>query len=777
MAIPFLNLVKKAKEKFDARKRPPTIAPLPSVEDKPQADKLAKRVTPYAVRTMTPEPSGPALAAASTIAGRRISVSRATMGAQADLGPSVAVSVEPRGERTVSLALSDVIAAMPPGYLKTNETFDTSRRVTVKAVDVEKGLASGRPRIPLTLIYQQIPEIFEHTVVPTDSATVVLPVQKVVDELSQLRVREDQTTETITKQVETPFLKLMMEESAKFGTSVAPFETTELSLPVEATPPSGLATETARIEPMQPRPVAVPPAAPAALKPAVPPPVSPAVAPVQPAPTVPLTPPATIPAPRIAVEPSRESSTPPRVPLVSETSQPEKSTTLPIGTGGPAFPRVPASSGSPVPPAAAKAIDPAAPAAQPSIKPPAVPPAVTPAAMAPSSVLPPPAGPTRIPFQLPEDAPPQAAAEQSKAHPLVPARVHLSAPGPVATMPAPLAPASPTPMGQTGVTLPLRPILQSLPPMQLAGDIESVPADAKISFPMRAIAPQLATGKVAIPPKDFHAALPEQYRGLFLPDAVEAPVQLSLPDVLANLPGDSLRMRDDQEVFTQDEIFETPFLAKAKEDAERFTRTSRATSPALSQPIAELPKQPRAKPELRAEVPKETTPRAEPAAVEAARVQTPPSVEHANISTVPSKPAPAPDTKPADEAPKFDAKAAVAQACALAGVSSCSVIFADGLTIAGNIPGEMHMEGLSAVAPTMLKKLEKHMRETQLGPLTCMTVHGEKSPVTFFGAGNLCLTAVHNPTELSAESRRELSRITQELSRTYPQLETAHVNH
>jgi predicted regulator of Ras-like GTPase activity (Roadblock/LC7/MglB family) len=144
---------------------------------------------------------------------------------------------------------------------------------------------------------------------------------------------------------------------------------------------------------------------------------------------------------------------------------------------------------------------------------------------------------------------------------------------------------------------------------------------------------------------------------------------------------------------------------------------------------------------------------------------------------MPTTAAPAPAAKPAEEARKFDAKAAIAQACALAGVSSCSVIFTDGLIIAGNIPDDMHMEGLSAVAPTMLKKLEKHMCETQLGPLACMTVHGEKSPVTFFSAGNLCLTAVHNGTELSAESRRELSRITQELSRTYPQLETAHVNH
>jgi predicted regulator of Ras-like GTPase activity (Roadblock/LC7/MglB family) len=133
--------------------------------------------------------------------------------------------------------------------------------------------------------------------------------------------------------------------------------------------------------------------------------------------------------------------------------------------------------------------------------------------------------------------------------------------------------------------------------------------------------------------------------------------------------------------------------------------------------------------------------------------------------------------RPAEGAPKFDAKAAIALACALPGVTSCSVIFTDGLIIAGNIPDDLHMEGLSAVAPTMLQKLQKHMCETQLGPLSSMTVHGEKSPVTFFGAGDLCLTAVHNGVELSAESRRELGRITQELSRTYPKVDTPHVDH
>src|SRR5207245_5084170 len=114
---------------------------------------------------------------------------------------------------------------------------------------------------------------------------------------------------------------------------------------------------------------------------------------------------------------------------------------------------------------------------------------------------------------------------------------------------------------------------------------------------------------------------------------------------------------------------------------------------------------------------------------------------------------------PTEAAPKFDPKAAIAQACAVAGVDSCSVIFADGLILAGNIPDEMHIEGLSAVAPTMLKKLQQHMCETQLGPLTCITVHGGKSPVTFFSGGDLCLFAVDIGAEVRAESRCWFCRI------------------
>src|SRR5205807_4382303 len=283
MTIPFLDLVRKAKEKFEAKRRPAGLAPLPSVQDKPESDKLAKRVMPYAVRTMTPEPSMPALAA-SAIATRRISVTRPSAGAPPDLGPRVGVSVVPRGERTLSLALSDVIAEMPNGYLKPHESFDTTRRVTLKAAEVEKGMAAGRPSISIAAIYQQAPEIFLHTVQPSDTTGVVLPAQKIIDELLHLRVRDDQTAEPIVAQVETPFLKLMVEESEKFGTTVAPFTTTELTLPIEPSASAPAATQSApATAPIQPPPAVKPPVAPATSR--------------------------TIPPPRVGTIPSQDGST------------------------------------------------------------------------------------------------------------------------------------------------------------------------------------------------------------------------------------------------------------------------------------------------------------------------------------------------------------------------------------------------------------------------------------------------------------------------------------
>ena len=755
ISVPDLfDLFEKVKARFMSPKRSNSPPPLPAPLDKPESDKLSKTVLPNAVRTIAPDATG---SAAPT--GNRSHM--VAMGAPAkrphDLPPAVALALEPRVERVLSLALADILDRVPEGYLKPRESFDATQRLLLKAAEVEKGMAIGKPRVSVATLYQQMPEIFMHSVPASDAAMVVLPFEKVMDELSNLRVRQDQTQEQITAEYETPFLQVTVEESKRFGTKLEPVQVTEFprvrigmepataeaiaAAEPEATAqekftPSHFGTTTLR-EPRRTKRSA-PPAEP------------------QFAPDLKKSEAAE---PAAKSEPARREQSPECIPFSLNPATPKQRApvqrapeeSLQNGTGEPAFPRVPASSGPPVPPFS-------------------------------------PAPPTRIPFKLklPEPKPeltPKPAETSDKLQE---------------------APAA-TPIPTVGsdelvVTLPLGPILGSLPPIQLAGDVSAVPAETKVSFRFGLIAPQLASGRIVVQPKDFHAALPVEYRNLFLPDAIETPVPLSLPDVLANLPGDALRMRDDQEVVTQDEIFETPFSTKAAEDARRFTSGSDA-GPASDAGLAakrELGAKTElgTKTELGAKADLGVAPGAEMAAIapaallarEIARrtVEKPqatgepaelPKVDQPKIEPAQTQISTPVEAPPLAAVPRSDAKDAVARASALPGIRSCDVIFADGLSIAGNIPAEMHIDGLSAMAPTLLKKLEKHMLETQLGALTCLTVYGEKAPVTFFASGNVCLTAVHNAAELTAETRRELATITKELSRTYAQPGTTHVDH
>jgi hypothetical protein len=127
---------------------------------------------------------------------------------------------------------------------------------------------------------------------------------------------------------------------------------------------------------------------------------------------------------------------------------------------------------------------------------------------------------------------------------------------------------------------------------------------------------------------------------------------------------------------------------------------------------------------------------------------------------------------------KLDAKSVIGRACALPGVAACAIAFADdGLTLAGSLPAELAADGLCAMAPSLLQKIDNHMRGTKLGLFTAMTLHCAQWPLTFFIHGNICLTALHAGGELASETRAELARITQELSRTYPQPGPSHVDH
>jgi len=301
---------------------------------------------------------------------------------------------------------------------------------------------------------------------------------------------------------------------------------------------------------------------------------------------------------------------------------------------------------------------------------------------------------------------------------------------------APVA-SAPESKPEVQITLPLKPILQGLAPFQLSGDPGSVPAEAQIDLPFSVIEPQLAAGRITITPEIFAAGLPSEYRNL-LKAGEAAEVTLPLQEVLKNLPKASLRMRDDQEEQEAGANFATPFSAKAEEDAKRFN----IAGPAVVTPIAA------------------------PIAAPAAPVKAP-SAD------------PAPGRKPFDPLPrnplqvaldtdeKLDAKAVVAHVNELAGVKACAFMFGDGLSLAGSLPAEYETDGLCAMAPSLMQRIENHMVETKLGALRGMTLSCVKGAVTFFMHENLCLAALHSGGELTPEVREKLSRIVHELSRKY----------
>ncbi|MDQ6809637.1 MAG: roadblock/LC7 domain-containing protein [Verrucomicrobiota bacterium] len=172
--------------------------------------------------------------------------------------PAVALALEPRVERVISLELADVVAQIPDGYIQPIDTLKGADRILVKAAEVEKGMANGRPTVSLATIHQQVPHIFLREVAAGDTTQIALPFGKVLDEFTKLQVRSDQVRPGAVPQVETPFLKVTMEDNERFGTTTEILETGDFP-PVRVQPPTALSFADAEPEPV----IAPPPLAPA----------------------------------------------------------------------------------------------------------------------------------------------------------------------------------------------------------------------------------------------------------------------------------------------------------------------------------------------------------------------------------------------------------------------------------------------------------------------------------------------------------------------------------
>ena len=256
MTIPFLKYFKKVKAQALPKTAPAAeTTPVVPIE-KPSSDRFSKTVMPNATRTLPPQDpfemaarssalgnpvQGPGQTASASFGPRTVAFGATPPSAtrSRDLPPAVALALEPRVERVISLTLADIVTQMPPDYIKPVESIDGSRRILLKASEVEKGMANGKPAVSLATIYQQVPEIFLRSIAPADTSQVHLPFQKVLDQFSSLQVRSDQERYQSVPQVETPFLKVTLEDNSTFGT------TTETAVEIGDLPPVRIEPPTA----------------------------------------------------------------------------------------------------------------------------------------------------------------------------------------------------------------------------------------------------------------------------------------------------------------------------------------------------------------------------------------------------------------------------------------------------------------------------------------------------------------------------------------------------
>src|ERR1051325_3925703 len=264
MTIPFLSYFKRGKDSAAVKEKAaaPAKTVMPPLE-KPSSERFSKTVMPNATRTLPPQDPFEMAARSTALGGQMPAVATATasspgrtisfspssqaIAAQHDLPPAVALALEPQVERVISLELGDVLTEMPTGYVKPLESIDTSRRVLLKASEVERGMATGKPTVSLATVYQQVPEIFIRRIAESDTAQLNLPFQKVLNGFASMHVRADQERANAVPQVETPILRVTLEDNQKFGTTTEPLETTEMP-PVRIEPPTAEAFAAAEPE-------------------------------------------------------------------------------------------------------------------------------------------------------------------------------------------------------------------------------------------------------------------------------------------------------------------------------------------------------------------------------------------------------------------------------------------------------------------------------------------------------------------------------------------------
>ena len=503
---------------------------------------------------------------------------------------------------TVSLEVGDFLDRLPPSFVQAG-AVDRRRRVDFRASELYSDMTKGRASVPASVIYQKCPELFSRPVTDEEDTEIALPLQKLVEQMSQaFQTRADQMAEENVGEIETPFLQVAMEDSARLpkaaGTTAGALRPAQ-SLAPAASPlnePPHRPHRTGQISTISPLKTAPEPAPMQAA------PTAQTAAPINAA----KRPPSTV---RASVAGGKIRLSGPSMP----------SRMVPVAVPPPAVPAAEAPAVE-LPPSASQRILPplqvpngqaASPSLQVSKK--------TARIQIPPISLRGPGAPTRpsAPAAVPVQSSPVPVRPGPSAEPAAPPITFHSAPPPgtrkmphtfapppvrsavpplsFASAPAPAAPPAPA-ADDRKIHLSLAAILRGLPLSALTVEPNTVPDDVRVTLPFALVEPQLAQGRVVIPQATFAGALPESHRDVLASNSGLSEVPLPLQEVFQNLPPAALAIRQDQVVEEIGHAYPTPFSQKADEDAQRFGSPAAGEAPAAAQVAAPEPVAPAAPP-------------------------------------------------------------------------------------------------------------------------------------------------------------------------------------
>src|SRR5947209_12788002 len=249
MGFSLLSLFKRKAEPVEVAPAPP---PVPIA--KPETDRFSKTVLPNATRpAMSPDAFKSPVSGSSMPASAPVPhpISMVSKNAASSLPPAVAFALTPTVERVLPFPLSDVLAHIPPDVVRPLSQADGDRRILLKASELERGMANGKPTASLSSIYQQVPEIFVKPIAAGDQAQVALPFTKVLEQFTQMQQQNDQFRDQVVPHVETPFLKVTLEDDEKFGTSIGPITIEPMGQPVRVMPATAETLAAAAPEPAE----------------------------------------------------------------------------------------------------------------------------------------------------------------------------------------------------------------------------------------------------------------------------------------------------------------------------------------------------------------------------------------------------------------------------------------------------------------------------------------------------------------------------------------------